>query len=78
MFVNTELYTSDGAVIALNYLMHPGKAGWRIIDVYFLGAYSELGMRRSEYAAVYARDGFDGLIASIERKIADYVAGVAQ
>ena len=78
VFVNTELYTSDGSVIALNYLMHPGKTGWRVIDVYFLGAYSELGMRRSEYAAVYVRDGFDGLIASIERKIADYVAGLAQ
>jgi len=78
VFVNTELYTSDGGVIALNYLMHPGKAGWRIVDVYFLGAYSELGMRRSEYAAVYARDGFDGLITSIEQKISDYAEGLAQ
>ena len=78
VFVNTDLHTSDGGVIALNYLMHPGKAGWRIVDVYFLGTFSELGMRRSEYAAVYARGGFDGLLASIEQKIADYAAGLAQ
>ena len=78
IFVNTEIHTSDGGVIALNYLLHPGKAGWRIVDVYFLGTFSELGMRRSEYAAVYARSGFDGLLASIEQKIADYAAGLAR
>jgi len=78
VFVSTELLTPDGGAIALKYLMHAGKAGWRIVDVYFLGTFSELGMRRSEYGAVYAREGFDGLLAAIEQKTADYAAGLAQ
>jgi phospholipid transport system substrate-binding protein len=77
-FVNTELQTSDGGVISLKYLMYPGKSGWRIIDVYFLGIYSEVSMRRSEYTSVYMRDGFDGLLAAIDQKSADYAAGLAQ
>ena len=35
-------------------------------------------MRRSEYAAVYKRDGFEGLLAAIEQKSADYAAGLLQ
>ena len=39
---------------------------------------SELAMRRLEYAAGYKRDGFEGLLAAIEQKSADYAAGLLQ
>jgi len=78
VFVNSELIKADGEAIMLKYLLHLGDAGWRILDVYFLGVYSELGMRRSEYAAVFKRDGFEGLLSSIEQKAADYAAGLLQ
>jgi len=78
VFVNSELVKGDGEAIILKYLLHSGEAGWRILDVYFLGVYSELAMRRSEYAAVYKRDGFEGLLAAIEQKSADYAAGLLQ
>ena len=76
VYVNSELIKSDGEAIVLKYLLHSGKVGWRILDIYFLGVYSELGMRRSEYAAVYKRNGFVGLLAAVEQKTADYAAGL--
>lgn len=76
VFVNTELIKADGEAIVLKYLLHLSDAGWRILDIYFLGVYSELGMRRSEYAAVLKRDGFEGLLSSIDQKAADYAAGL--
>ena len=78
VFVNTELVKADGDVIVLNYLLHRSDIGWRIIDVYFLGTYSELAMRRSEYLAVFQRDGFEGLLSELEQKTADYAAGLLQ
>ncbi len=76
VFVNSELVKADGEAIVLKYLLHPSDAGWRIVDVYFLGIYSELAMRRSEYAAILQRDGFAGLLSAIEKKSADYAAGL--
>ena len=78
VFVNTELVKADGDVIVLKYLLHRSDIGWRIIDVYFLGTYSELAMRRSEYLAVFQRDGFEGLLSELEQKPADYAAGLLQ
>ena len=78
VFVNTELVKADGDVIVLKYLLHRSDIGWRIIDVYFLGTYSELAMRRSEYLTVFQRDGFEGLLSELEQKTADYAAGLLQ
>ena len=72
MLVSTELVKSDGETVGLNYLLRPTDDGWRIIDVFLKGVYSELALKRSEYAAVIKRAGFDGLLAAIEKKITDY------
>ena len=77
VLVNSELVKSDGETIRINYLLRPTGKGWRIIDVYLKGIYSELALRRSEYAAVVKRDGPDGLLAAIEKKIAEYESDTA-
>ena len=46
------------------------QQGWKIIDVYMDGTVSELALRRSEFASVVKRDGFDGLIQALDQKIA--------
>ena len=70
------MVTPNEAPIAINYRMRPDGDGWRIIDVYLNGTVSELALRRSEYAAVLQRDGFDRLVASIDEKIkAGKIAG---
>lgn len=74
VLVATKLVKGDGEEIRLNYLLYRAKAGWRIVDVYLKGVYSELALKRAEYNAVIKRKGFDGLLAAIESKIADFAA----
>jgi len=76
VFVRTRLVRPDAKEsIEINYRLHQTEAGWRIIDVLLRGTVSELALRRSEYSAVIQRDGFDALVATLERKIADLAAG---
>ena len=75
VLVNSELVKSDGEAVVLNYLLHSTDAGWRIVDVYLQGIYSELALRRSEYVATIKRQGFAGLLAALDKKISDYAAG---
>lgn len=70
VLVKTNLIKSDGAPVALNYLTRPADGSWRIIDVFLDARFSELARLRSDYTAVIGRQGFDGLLASIESKIA--------
>lgn len=70
--VETNLIRSNGEPIALNYLFRPGADGtWRIIDVYFSGAISEMARMRSDFSATVTDGGADGLIAALEQKIID-------
>jgi phospholipid transport system substrate-binding protein len=75
--VYTQVVTPKEPPIAINYRMRQdGNGGWRIVDVYLNGTVSELALRRSEYAAVLQRDGFEKLVASIDEKIrAGKIAG---
>jgi len=68
--VETGLVKSDGETINLDYLVGERGGNWRVIDVHFKGV-SELAVRRSEYTSALKRKGFDGLIAVIEKKIAN-------
>ena len=69
-FVNTEIVKSDGTTVQLNYLMRESEDGWRIVDVYLDGVYSELALRRSEYASTLKRSGFEGLFIELGKKVA--------
>jgi phospholipid transport system substrate-binding protein len=74
--VYTQVVTPNEEPIAINYRMRQNGTGWRIIDVYLNGTVSELALRRSEYAAVLQRDGFETLVSSIDGKIkAGRIAG---
>ncbi|MGE0119908.1 MAG: ABC transporter substrate-binding protein [Dongiaceae bacterium] len=66
--VETRLILTDGAPIALNYLLRQTPAGWRIVDVYLAGTISELARRRDEFASIIRSHGVDGLIALLRKK----------
>ncbi len=72
VLVKSELTTGGGEVIRLDYLVHGTGSGWRIIDVYLKSIYSELAVRRSEYASVMKLGGLKRLLSTIEKKIASY------
>ena len=76
--VRTTLLRKDGEPVKLDYRMRPAAGVWRIIDVYLSGTVSELALRRSEYAALMRREGFDALLAAVRQKIAAAEAGTVE
>jgi phospholipid transport system substrate-binding protein len=70
LLVKTQIVRANGEKVPLDYRMRPLEGAWRIIDVFFNGTVSELALRRSEYSSVLKREGFDGLMAALEQKIA--------
>jgi phospholipid transport system substrate-binding protein len=68
--VNNQIVPANGQPIRIDYLLRPRGGDWRIVDVYLRASVSELAVRRSEFTSVLAKQGFDGLIAALEAKIA--------
>jgi phospholipid transport system substrate-binding protein len=72
--VRSRLVQSNGKPVELDYLMHKKGEGWQIADVYLDGTVSQLASLRSQFGAVLAREGVDGLIAALDRKTDTIVA----
>jgi phospholipid transport system substrate-binding protein len=66
--VHTKLIQSNGAPIALNYLMRDSGGSWKVVDVYLTGTISELATRRSEFAAILKSGGPSALILSLKQR----------
>ena len=72
--VQSQIVKSDGAPVSINYLMHENSGAWQIADVYLTGTISQLANLRSQFSAVLARQGVDGLIAMLNEKAETLVA----
>lgn len=75
VIVETRMILSKGEEIQFNYLMRRFDGNWQIIDVFLDGSISEVARRRSEFTSVLSRDGIDGLVNLLERKIRTLGAG---
>jgi ABC-type transporter MlaC component len=62
-------YARLAPVIGLNYRMHENAGSWQISDVYMDGSISQLATQRSEFHSILQRDGVDGLIMALNRKV---------
>jgi phospholipid transport system substrate-binding protein len=71
VIVQSRLVKSDGEPVSLNYLMRQDEGRWQIVDVFLSGTISELAARRSEFTSVLRRDGAQGLLQLLDRRIAD-------
>ncbi len=69
LIVLTNIVDSEGDPVDINYLMRQAGDDWRIVDIYLKGTISELATRRSEFTSVMKRQGFDGLITAIDKKV---------
>jgi phospholipid transport system substrate-binding protein len=69
--VQTKLIKSDGDPVMLNYLMRETDGRWQIVDVFLSGTISELATRRSEFTSVLRRDGPQGLLDLLDKRIAE-------
>ncbi len=69
--VQTRLIKSNGEPVTLNYLMRETDGRWQIVDVFLSGTISELATRRSEFTSVLRRDGPQGLLDLLDKRIAE-------
>jgi phospholipid transport system substrate-binding protein len=67
--VQTKIANSKGDSVSLNYRMHENAGSWQISDVYMDGSISQLATQRSEFHSIVQRDGVDGLIMALNRKV---------
>src|SRR5215471_6567855 len=75
--VETRIVKSKGDVTRLDYLMHQDQGGPRISDVYLDGSISQLAVHRSEFHSILQREGIDGLVMALNRKV-DLLRNVAK
>jgi phospholipid transport system substrate-binding protein len=69
VIVQTKIVKSDGDTTAIDYLMHPYQGSWRISDVYLDGTISQVAIQRSEFHSILRREGVDGLVMALNRKV---------
>jgi phospholipid transport system substrate-binding protein len=76
--VKTRIVKASGEAVGIEYLMRQSDETWRITDVYLDGSISQLATQRSEFGAILRRDGFDGLLATLNRKVSLLTGNVAK
>jgi phospholipid transport system substrate-binding protein len=75
--VETRIVKSKGDATRLDYLMRQDQSGARISDVYLDGSISQLAVHRSEFHSILQREGIDGLVTALNRKV-DLLRNVAK
>jgi phospholipid transport system substrate-binding protein len=76
--VKTKIIKSNGEETTLNYLMRQNQGEWQIADVYLDGTISQLAVQRSEFNSILRREGVDGLVMALNRKVDLLSRGVAK
>jgi phospholipid transport system substrate-binding protein len=68
VMVRSQIVNANGESVHVDYIMRRNGESWLVSDIYLDGAISEVGTRRSEFAAILKSQGIDGLIAALNRK----------
>ncbi len=64
--VRTTL-AGSGAPVAISYRLRPSGGQWKIIDVFYKNAISQLATRRADFASVLAAGGPKALVEHLDR-----------
>ena len=67
--VKTKIIKSNGETVSLDYRMRENAGSRQISDVYMDGSISQLATQRSEFHSILQREGIDGLIIALNRKV---------
>jgi phospholipid transport system substrate-binding protein len=65
--VRTALISPGGSSESLNYRLRQSGGVWKVIDVYYRNAISQLATRRADFARVVKTGGAPALIAHLNR-----------
>src|SRR6202171_4095792 len=68
VMVRSQIVKANGEPVKVDYMMRRSSESWLISDIYWDGAISEVGIRRSELGAILKNEGIDGLIGALNRK----------
>ncbi len=66
--VTSTIIKANGEPVEVDYLMRQAGGRWLIGDIYLDGTISEVATHRSEFNDILQRQGYDGLIAALDRK----------
>ena len=78
IIVQTKIVKSDGDTTTLDYLLRQNQGSWQISDGYLDGTISQVAIQRSEFHSILRRDGVDGLVMALNRKVDLLGRGVAK
>jgi phospholipid transport system substrate-binding protein len=73
--VNSHLQRADGSLIALDYVMRRGSAGWQAVDVLTDGSISRVAVQRSDFRSLLSSGGPPALVAGLQHKVANLSGG---
>jgi phospholipid transport system substrate-binding protein len=68
--VRTRIIPTSGEGHVLDYVMHQGPQGWRIVDVLADGAISRVAVQRSDFRGLIRKGGAPALAESLSTKSA--------
>jgi phospholipid transport system substrate-binding protein len=69
--VKSQFVRRNGSSENIDYVMQNSGQGWKVVDVYYKSAISEVATRRSEYTAVIRRSSVDQLIVAMDAKVVE-------
>jgi len=75
VMVNCQIVRTADKPVPISYLLQPLGGDWRIVDVYYDGAVSELATQRSQYLAVLRDKGSGGLLARLDELSTNLATG---
>lgn len=64
--VRTTLVTPGKAGIAISYRLRANGGEWKIIDIFYRNAISQIATRRADFAGVLAKGGAKSLVAHLD------------
>jgi phospholipid transport system substrate-binding protein len=74
LIVRTKVVVPQEENVDISYRLRDTGLAWKVIDVYLKGTVSQLALWRSEYSTVLKREGVDGLLRSVDEKVASLAA----
>jgi phospholipid transport system substrate-binding protein len=73
--VETRMVAGNGSAIRLDYVMRDDGGAWKAVDVLMDGKISRVAVQRSDFRGLLGQGDAAGLIASLQRKVADLSGG---
>jgi phospholipid transport system substrate-binding protein len=73
--VETRMVAGNGSAIRLDYVMRDDGGSWKAVDVLMDGTISRVAVQRSDFRGLLGQGDAAGLIASLQRKVADLSGG---